>query len=74
VFGNCSGGSQADVTVVQIDNNGQILWKFINVNTITVLSSALKCVLGPALLGWAAWTIFTTLRGNTYKSLRKPQS
>lgn len=73
VFGVCSGGSQAEVTVAQIDGDGQILWKFINVNTITVLNSALKYLLGPALLGLAGWIIFTTLRGNTYRPVRMSQ-
>jgi hypothetical protein len=73
VFGNCAGGSQADVTVVQVDSDGQILWKFINVNTLAVVSSALRCVLGPILLGLAGWIIFSTLRENTYKPVRISQ-
>ena len=75
VFGSCSAdGGIPSVTVTQIDSNGQILWKFININTITVLSSALKCALGPVLLGLAGWIIFTTLRGNTYKPIRKSRN
>ena len=69
IFGNCPDGTQADVTVAQIDSNGQILWKFINVSTLNVVSSALKCILAPALLGLAGWMIFTIMRGNPYKSL-----
>ncbi|MFT3890601.1 MAG: hypothetical protein QM730_03120 [Anaerolineales bacterium] len=71
VFGNCADGSQAEVTVAQIDANGQILWKFINISTLNVISSALKCVLAPALLGLAGWLIVTTLRGSTYKPVRR---
>jgi hypothetical protein len=71
VFGDCAGGANAEVTVTQIDGSGQILWKSINVNTLTVLSSALKCVLVPALLGLAAWIVFTTLRGSPYKPARR---
>ena len=69
IFGNCADGTQADVTVAQIDSNGQILWKFINVSTLNVVSSALRCILAPALLGLAGWMIFTIMRGNPYKSL-----
>lgn len=69
VFGNCIDGTQADVAVTQIDSNGQIHWKFINVSTLNVASSALKCILAPALLGLAGWLIYTAMRGNPYKSL-----
>lgn len=74
LFGNCSGGTNAEATVTQIDANGQILWKHINVNTLAVMSSALKCALGPALLGLAGWLVFSALRGNTYKPIRRSQN
>jgi hypothetical protein len=71
VFGSCADGSQTEVTVAQIDANGQIVWKSLNISTLSVVSSALKCILAPALLGLAGWLIFTTLRGSQYKPARR---
>lgn len=73
IFGNCTDGTQADVTVAQIDSAGQIHWKFINVSTLNVVSSALKCILAPALLGLAGWLVFTVIRGNPYNAVRRLQ-
>ena len=74
VFGSCFDGTQADVTVAQIDRNGQILWKSINVSTLNVLSSAIRCILAPALLALAGWIIFSTLRGNPYRPIERSKS
>jgi hypothetical protein len=71
VFGNCSGDADTEVTITQIDSTGNILWKYINVYLLTVVNSALKCVLVPALLGLAGWLIFSTLRGKKYQPLRR---
>jgi hypothetical protein len=61
LFGNCS-GVPTSLTVAQLNNQGQILWKFINADNVSVFSSALKCVLAPLLLVLAIWIAITTLR------------
>jgi hypothetical protein len=49
-YGSCSGGRFAELTVTQLDTNGMIKWKHVKVDTIQVVTSALKCVVGPVLL------------------------
>ena len=61
MYGSCPDGASI-LTVAQLDNNGQILWKSFKVNEIGFISSTLKCILGPLLLILAIWIIAVTLR------------
>lgn len=49
-YGDCFGGRFAELTVVQLDESGKIRWKYVKVDTIQVVTSAMRCVLGPVLL------------------------
>lgn len=61
LYGNCS-STGTSLTVAQLNNQGQILWKFINADQVSVLSSAMKCILAPLLLVLAVWIAVTALR------------
>ncbi len=49
-YGVCPGGGYAELTVVQLDKDGQIWWKTVDANTIQVVNTALRCILAPILL------------------------
>lgn len=49
IYGSCPDGGEAEVTIVQLNDNGQILWKSVNATRIAVAGSALRCILGPLL-------------------------
>lgn len=49
-FGNCMEGTEPQITVVYVKTDGQILWKYLNVEDITVLNSSLRCIVAPLLI------------------------
>lgn len=70
-YGHCSAEGGSNFAVVQIDNNGLILWKSINTLNIEVTSTTLKCFGVPLLLGIAIWTIISTLRPKKTEPVRR---
>lgn len=71
IYGNCPAGGEAEVTVVQLDDNRQILWKSVNATRIGVVSSALKCVLGPLLSFIAIRTIMVMFQRKKPEALHR---
>jgi len=70
-FGNCSGGRFADLTVVQLDDNGKIQWKFVDVEPLQIINSVLRCVVGPILLLTILWVIYGMFKGKPNERVRK---
>lgn len=70
VYGSCPSGA-SNLTVAQLDDTGQILWKTIKVNDIDLVSSALKCILVPLLLLLAIWSVVVTVRGKKSEPVRR---
>jgi hypothetical protein len=62
LYGSCSGDGASELTVTQVDANGQILWKFVNAGNILILSSTLRCILAPALLILIIILVVATVR------------
>lgn len=60
VFGNCSGA--IGVTVAQIDSSGQIQWKAVETRSLDLVTTVLRCIAGPLLLGLAIWTVVRMVR------------
>jgi hypothetical protein len=50
LYGSCAQGGPSQLTVVQMDDNGRILWKHMDVEDILFLIGTLRCVLAPLLL------------------------
>ena len=48
-YGSCSDADAIQLTIVQLDDSGQILWKFLNVEDIQLSISTLRCVVAPLL-------------------------
>jgi len=71
VFGDCFGGRFAELTVVQLDENGSLRWKHLKVNTIQVMTSALRCVVGPALLLVIAYILYKFYQEKTAQPVRR---
>jgi hypothetical protein len=57
VFGYCPDSGDPRVTVVQITGNRAVLWKSINTLNLDIISSVLKCFIGPLLMILAGWII-----------------
>ena len=70
-YGQCSGGRFAELTVVQLDNNGNIQWKFVEVGPLQTINSVLRCVLGPIFLLMMFWIIYGMFRGKPNERVRK---
>lgn len=70
-FGECLGGRFAELTVVQIDNNGMIRWKHAKVDAIQVATSVLRCVLGPVLLFFILYTLYKFYQEKTAAPVRR---
>ena len=70
-YGSCSGGRFAELTVVQLDDNGGIRWKHVKVDTIQVATSVLRCVLGPALLLVILYILYRIYQEKTTQSVRR---
>ncbi|MEW6241708.1 MAG: hypothetical protein AB1564_12950, partial [Chloroflexota bacterium] len=62
MFGSCPDGGEAEITVVQLHDNGQILWKSVNATRIAVVSNALRCLLAPLFLGIAIWAVWVMIQ------------
>jgi len=71
VYGDCFGGRFAELTVMQLDEGGRIRWKHVKVDTIQVMTSALRCVLGPALLMVIAYILYKFYQEKTAQPVRK---
>jgi hypothetical protein len=70
-FGKCSGGRFAELTVVQLDESGKIRWKHVKVDTIQVVTSALRCVLGPVLLVLIFYVLYKFYQERTAQPVRR---
>ena len=70
-FGECSGGRFAELTVVQLGADGMIRWKHVQVDTIQVMTSALRCVVGPALLLIVLYVLYKFYQEKTAQPVRR---
>lgn len=71
VFGECLGGRFAELTVVQRDEDGAIRWKNAKVDIIQVLTSTLRCVVGPALLAVIFYILYKFYQEKTSAPVRR---
>ena len=71
IFGDCLGGRFAELTVMQLDDTGRILWKHVKVDAIQVMTSALRCVVGPALLLVIAYILYKFYQEKTAQPVRR---
>ncbi len=71
IFGSCPDGGEAEITVVQIDDNGQILWKSVNATRIAVVNSALRCLLAPLFLVIAIWVVWAMVQRKKAEPIRR---
>ena len=71
VFGDCLGGRFAELTVMQLDDTGRILWKHVKVDAIQVMTSALRCVVGPALLLVIAYILYKFYQEKAAQPVRR---
>lgn len=53
VFATCPEGGDPEMTAVQTDAEGNIKWKSLTLNALSVFNSFLRCLLAPILLGLA---------------------
>ena len=70
-YGSCSGGRFAELTVVQLGDNGKIQWKFVNVEPLQIMNSVLRCVVGPILLLIVLWVLYGTFARKPNERVRK---
>ena len=70
-FGECFGGRFAELTVVQLDDNGMIRWKHVKVDNIQVVTSAMRCVLGPILLLTILYMFYRFYQERTAQPVRR---
>jgi hypothetical protein len=70
-YGNCSGGSSPNLTVVQLDTDGNIQWKYVEAGPIQIINSVLRCVLGPILLLIVLWVLYGVYQGKPNERIRK---
>jgi len=70
-YGECRGGRFAELTVVQLDTDGKILWKHVSVDTIQVLTSALRCVVGPIFLLVILYILYRFYQEKTAQPVRR---
>ena len=71
IYGDCLGGRFAELTVMQLDDTGRILWKHVKVDAIQVMTSALRCVVGPALLLVIAYILYKFYQEKTAQPVRR---
>lgn len=62
VFAECPEGGNPEMTVVQTDESGDISWKTMTMFELSLVNSALRCILAPALLALAARTFLLMRR------------
>lgn len=70
-FGDCTGGKPAALTVVQLDNHGRILWKSATVEGIQMVSTTLRCIIGPLLLLVILWIILKIFQEKRVEPIRE---
>lgn len=70
-FGECSGGRFAELTVVQLEDSGMIRWKHVSVDAIQVMTSVLRCVLGPILLLSVLYILYRFYQEKTAEPVRR---
>lgn len=70
-YGDCLGGRFAELTVVQLDEGGGIRWKHVKVDAIQVATSALRCVVGPALLLVILYILYKFYQEKTAQPVRR---
>lgn len=59
-YGDCSESGNPQLTVVQLDASNRILWKTVSGFRLQILNGFLRCILGPALLALAAWSLYNS--------------
>ena len=70
-YGECRGGRFAELTVVQLDTSGKIRWKYVKVDAIQVLTSALRCVVGPLFLLAILYILYKFYQEKTVQPVRR---
>ena len=71
LYGSCSGGRFADLTVMQLTHDGRILWKLVEVSSIQTTTSVLRCVLGPLLLLVILYILYKLYQEKTAAPVRR---
>jgi hypothetical protein len=62
LYGACSDSNPSELTVAQINAEGQIQWKSVSLLGPTIVSGALRCLLAPGLLAFAIWIFIQSRR------------
>ena len=62
IYGSCIEGGSSQLTVAQVNADDQIQWKTVDIFAPGVANSALRCLLGPALLALLVRTIVVMRR------------
>lgn len=70
-YGSCSGGRFAELTVVQLADNGTIRWKHVSVDAIQVATSVLRCALGLFLLLVILFILYRVYQERTAEPVRR---
>lgn len=70
-FGSCQGGRFAELTVIQLDEKGAIQWKHVRVDAIQLVTSVLRCVVGPLLLLAGLYILYRFYQERTAESVRR---
>lgn len=70
-YGDCFGDRFAELTVVQLDDNGVIRWRYVKVDTVQVATSVLRCVLGPVLLLVILYILYKVYQEKTAEPVRR---
>jgi hypothetical protein len=70
-FGSCQGGRFAELRVVQLDEKGFIHWKHVKVDTIQLVTSVLRCVVGPLLLFAVLYILYRFYQVRTVEPVRR---
>jgi len=70
-YGSCPDIRFGELTVVRLDNNGQIQWKYVKVSQLQILTSALRCVVGPLLLLLVIWLVYSIMQARRAEPVRR---
>jgi hypothetical protein len=62
LYGSCADSPAPRLTIVQLDTQGQILWKFLDSEKVLLLIGTLRCVLAPLLLALIIGIVILTAR------------
>jgi len=52
-YAECPDGGNPELTVAQMDADGNITWKYLTVNELSIFNTVMRCVIAPLLLGLA---------------------